>query len=245
LPFADNQGMRIHYQLAGSGPPLVLQHGFTDSLESWKELGYVDLLKREYRLILVDARGHGASDKPHEPAAYKLKHRVSDIVAILNDLQINTAHYWGYSMGGWIGFGMAKYASSRLSALIIGGAQPYGNDFSYARNALSEGIETWAALLESRGNLSEEASVRIRENDVQALLTAAQDRPDMSDVLADIKVPFLLYSGREDDQFELIERCAKEHSKATLLSFPELDHIGIMARSDLAVPPIMDFLASV
>jgi pimeloyl-ACP methyl ester carboxylesterase len=46
---------------------LVLQHGFTDSLETWYDLGYVEALKPQYRLILIDARGHGASDKPHEP----------------------------------------------------------------------------------------------------------------------------------------------------------------------------------
>ena len=48
---------------------MVLQHGFTDSLETWYELGYVDALKREHQLILVDARGHGASDKPHDTSA--------------------------------------------------------------------------------------------------------------------------------------------------------------------------------
>lgn len=65
MPAAKSQGVRIHYQLEGEGPPVVLQHGFTDSLESWYELGYVDALKTDYKLILVDARGHGASEKPH------------------------------------------------------------------------------------------------------------------------------------------------------------------------------------
>ena len=45
MPYAENNGVRIHYQLEGGGQPLVLQHGFTDSLETWYELGYVDALK--------------------------------------------------------------------------------------------------------------------------------------------------------------------------------------------------------
>ena len=45
MPYAQNQGVRIHYQTEGAGPPLVLQHGFTDSLESWYELGYVEALQ--------------------------------------------------------------------------------------------------------------------------------------------------------------------------------------------------------
>ena len=56
-----------HYRVEGDGQPLVLQHGFTDSLETWYDTGYVNGLKRQYWLILIDARGHGASDKPHEP----------------------------------------------------------------------------------------------------------------------------------------------------------------------------------
>ncbi|MDX1418208.1 MAG: alpha/beta fold hydrolase [Candidatus Promineifilaceae bacterium] len=244
MPFIDNQGVQIHYKITGEGPPLVLQHGFTDSLDSWDELGYVEMLSQEYRLIMVDARGHGASDKPRDLASYKLEHRVSDIVAILDNFQINTTHYWGYSMGGWIGFGMAKYALPRLKSLIIGGAQPYGNDFSYARNTLSKGIEAWVALARSWGISSEKALTRLRKNDAQALIAVAQDRPDMSDILPDIKIPCLFYAGSDDDQYELIERCAEELPNATLKSFADHNHISIAARSDLVVPPIMHFLAS-
>ena len=110
MPYANNQGVLIHYQVTGDGSPLVLQHGFNASMEDWYEFGYVEKLNQEHRLILVDARGHGASDKPHESEAYELKRLVSDIVVVLDDLQVIKAHYLGYSMGGWIGFGMAKYA---------------------------------------------------------------------------------------------------------------------------------------
>ncbi len=65
MPYVRSQGLRIHYHVEGHGPPLVCQHGFGDSLESWYELGYVDALKDEYRLILIDARGHGASGCPY------------------------------------------------------------------------------------------------------------------------------------------------------------------------------------
>jgi pimeloyl-ACP methyl ester carboxylesterase len=99
MPYANSQGVRIHYEVEGVGPPLVLQHGFTDSLQSWYDLGYVDALKPDYRLILVDARGHGASDKPHEAEAYKPECNVADIVSVLDELEISRAHFFGYSMG--------------------------------------------------------------------------------------------------------------------------------------------------
>jgi len=125
MPYANNQGVRIHYEVEGDGPPLMLLHGYSGNLKSWHRCGYVDPLKNDYNLILIDARGHGASDKPHDPEVYELKLLVADIAAVLDDLNISKAHFLGYSMGGRIGFGIAKYAPERFYSLIIGGAHPY------------------------------------------------------------------------------------------------------------------------
>jgi pimeloyl-ACP methyl ester carboxylesterase len=81
----------------------VLVHGFTDSLEGWREYGYVEELKNEHRVVLLDSRGHGASDKPHDPQAYGLELSTTDVLAVLDDLSIDEAHYFGYSLGGWVG----------------------------------------------------------------------------------------------------------------------------------------------
>jgi pimeloyl-ACP methyl ester carboxylesterase len=69
MPFADNQGVRIHCQTVGNGPALVLHHGTLGSGADWANLGYADAMKEDHRLILLDSRGHGESDKPHDPAA--------------------------------------------------------------------------------------------------------------------------------------------------------------------------------
>src|SRR5215470_19323943 len=116
MPYAVNQGVRIHYRVEGNGPPLVLQHGYTWSMAGWSRYGYLDALRAHHRLILVDSRGHGDSDKPHDPAAYELSLRVGDIVAVLDALDMPAASFWGYSMGGWYGFGLAKYAPERIRA---------------------------------------------------------------------------------------------------------------------------------
>src|SRR5262245_20942154 len=110
LPYASHQSIRVHYQVDGQGPALVLHHGLAGSLEVWRQLGYAAALRDDYQLIMLDARGHGASDKPHERGAYGLLNHVADVLAVLDALQVRKAHFLGHSMGGLIGFGLAKHA---------------------------------------------------------------------------------------------------------------------------------------
>jgi len=122
MPYVQNDQIRIHYHVEGRGPALVLQHGLLGSLEDWHSFGYVTGLEDSYRLILIDQRGHGHSDKPYDSASYSLEQNTADVIAVLDDLKIPRASYFGYSMGGWIGFGVAKYASERFDSIIIGAA---------------------------------------------------------------------------------------------------------------------------
>ena len=119
MPYANNHSVRIHYQVEGEGPPLVLQHGFTSSLQNWYAYGYVAALRQDYQLILIDARGHGQSDKLYDPQAYALRHRVEDVLAVLDALQVDNAHYLGYSMGGRIGFGIANRLAEAGARVVI------------------------------------------------------------------------------------------------------------------------------
>jgi pimeloyl-ACP methyl ester carboxylesterase len=156
MPYANSQNVRIHYQVEGAGPPLVLLHGFTDSLESWYEQGYVEALKPDYQLILLDARGHGASDKPHDPDAYdyEMSGNVADILAVLDALQVPTAHFFGYSMSGQVGFALAQHAPKRFASLIIGGADPYQGTLAERDQWLSmlrQGMATFVAPGNNRG----------------------------------------------------------------------------------------------
>jgi pimeloyl-ACP methyl ester carboxylesterase len=73
-------------------------------------------------LVLIDVREHGGSDKPHEPeAAAGLVQRLADLVTVLDNLGIDRAHYFGYSLGGLFGLGLAKHAPDRIRSLSIGG----------------------------------------------------------------------------------------------------------------------------
>src|SRR5437660_822133 len=104
MPYATNDGVRIHFEREGSGPPLVLHSGFTQQLADWQAYGgYVDALKGDYDLIRIDPRGHGASDKPHDAANHTYEQRAADVLAVLDALGVAEAIFWGYSMGGRVG----------------------------------------------------------------------------------------------------------------------------------------------
>lgn len=70
--------------------------------------------------MLIDARGHGGSDKPLSSASYSGKLMAEDVVAVLDDAGIKEAGYLGYSMGAWIGFNLIRYHPDRFSHFILG-----------------------------------------------------------------------------------------------------------------------------
>ncbi|MBV7336458.1 alpha/beta fold hydrolase [Chloroflexi bacterium TSY] len=246
MPYATNQGVRLYYEVIGQGSPIILIHGAFSGLEDWKEFGYVERLQQDYQLILLDVRGQGASDKPHSPEAYSLKLLIDDIAFILDELNLNQAHYLGYSMGGWIGFGMAKFAPNRLYSLMIGGAHPYARNREHVRRRYSQTREEWEAQIESNTEMPPALKARVLKNDLQALLAAAQDRADISDVLPTISVPCLVYAGEADEAvYRQAKQCVSQITNVTFFSLPGLTHGNAYLRSDLILPHIIKFLRSV
>ena len=247
MSYANNGGVRIHFEVEGEGPALVLQHGFTESVQDWYEAGYVEALKSDYRLILIDARGHGASDKPHDPDAYALNRRVADVVAVLDALKIAKALFWGYSMGGWIGFGTAKYSQERFRALVIGGQHPYARSMGALREMVQKGIAQGsgafvAGMEEMFGPESTERKKRLLSADLEAYLALAQDRPGLDDILPTMLMPCCLYAGEIDPLYPEVEACSRHIPQVTFFSLPGLSHCDAYTRSELVLPRVTGFL---
>jgi pimeloyl-ACP methyl ester carboxylesterase len=247
MPYVSNGSVRIHYQVEGEGPALVLQHGFTESLLDWYEAGYVEALRPHYRLILIDARGHGASDKPHNPDAYVLDRRVADVITVLDELDIAEALFWGYSMGGWIGFGIAKYARERFRALVIGGQHPYARSMESLRRMVRRGIEQGSEVFvegmeQMFGPETPERKTRLLSADLEAYLALAQDRPGLEDILTTTLAPCCLYAGETDPIYPEVEACSRHVPRVTFFALPGLDHCEAYTRSELVLPRVMGFL---
>jgi pimeloyl-ACP methyl ester carboxylesterase len=253
MPYASNQGIRIHYEVEGQGPPLVLLHGLGVSLTIWYMTGFGAALRNDYQLILIDVRGHGASDKPHDLQAYSMAVRVADVLAVLDDLRVPKAHFCGYSMGGSTGWGVAKYAAERFYSLVIGGASPQaplpeGRGLSAL---FSQGTE---AFLSSFGSIfgprwTPQLKDVVLANDLEALtaltLAAGQEDLHFGALLPTITLPCLLFGGDRDPFFAGTEACAGRIPRATCVTLAGLDHIEACYRSDLVAPQIRKFLAEV
>jgi len=120
--FFDSNGVRIRYVDHGSGPPVVLIHGFSGSLESgWVETGVLPNLATDYRVIALDCRGFGQSDKPHDPKSYGIE-MSQDVVRLLDHLNIPRAHIVGHSMGAGITAQLLTTNPDRFLTATLSGA---------------------------------------------------------------------------------------------------------------------------
>jgi pimeloyl-ACP methyl ester carboxylesterase len=245
VAYAENDGVRIHYQVEGDGPPLFLHMGFSVDLTGWYEWGYVDALKDDYRLILIDPRGHGKSDKPHDPSAYQSAHRVGDVVAVLDDLGVERTHFLGYSMGGRVGFEVAQLAPSRLRSLAIGGATPHAVVIPAERRSplLGEGMQGYLDRQPFPDHVKTPTfRAMMLANDAEALVATLIDRPSLEGILPTLPVPCLIYVGDADPRHPESETYVRLIPDATFVSLPGLDHMTGISPSDLVLPHVRTFL---
>lgn len=117
----DSAGVKIHYAVQGAGDPVILIHGlYSNSRLNWELAGTTKLLAEHFRVITMDCRGHGQSDKPQAEGAYGIN-MVEDVVRLMDRLGIRSARIVGYSMGGMIALKLAVMHPDRVSRVILGG----------------------------------------------------------------------------------------------------------------------------
>jgi pimeloyl-ACP methyl ester carboxylesterase len=115
-------GTRIAYDRVGAGDPLVLLHGgFVHDRRSWWTAGYVDRLQASFRLLVVDLRGHGESDRPRTVEAYAAEALCADVAAVLDAEGVRRAHVWGFSFGAGVALQLAR-SRERVDRVALGGA---------------------------------------------------------------------------------------------------------------------------
>src|SRR5665648_395855 len=139
-------GCRIAYDVSGKGSPIVFLHGGGHTRRNWHDTGYVNRLKSNFKVITIDIRGNGESDKPEVAASYTTVKHCEDILAVADACVIEQFSLCGFSYGGNIGRYLAAQ-SARLSRLIMIGI-PFGSgapgDF---RNYIIQFQNHWSPIL--------------------------------------------------------------------------------------------------
>jgi pimeloyl-ACP methyl ester carboxylesterase len=116
-------GVRIAWESVGSGPAVLLVHGFGSSrAQNWRAPGwYQTLSEAGYRVVAMDCRGHGESDKPHVSSGYGHDEMAGDVLAVMDAAALRETFLMGYSMGGFISIHVLIQHPERVKKLIIGG----------------------------------------------------------------------------------------------------------------------------
>jgi pimeloyl-ACP methyl ester carboxylesterase len=258
MPDVFSGGVRINYTVDGQGPPIVLVHGFAASIElNWRLPGIIDALAGAgRRVIAVDCRGHGQSEKPHDPEAYSGTRMADDVIAVMDHLGVDKADLMGYSMGGFLSASLLVRHPERFNSVILSGvgdglllgAMPRERSEAIARAMEADGAAK-PRPPGIRGDLEEvgrqfRAFAERMGNDLAAL--AAMQRTERRGGydparLTDVKLPVMVLIGDKDDLVGPADKLAAAIPGATLVKVPG-DHLTAVAAPELK-KAVVEFLA--
>jgi pimeloyl-ACP methyl ester carboxylesterase len=220
-----SDGLKIHYlELGTRGSPVILIHGYTANAEGkWVKSNIAQTLAKNHRVIAIDARGHGKSDKPHDPAKYGPR-MATDVIELMDQLKIPKAHIHGYSMGGSILTQLLARHHDRIITAIYGGAGPQETDPKWIAQVPKD-IEPPAAN-DPRAPRGESWSAYPGYD--RAALDAVQKyswQPGDRDIdLTKVKVPVLAIVGSLDRPNARTHRLKRELTGAAIVIVPGETH---------------------
>lgn len=226
---ADINGARIYYEIFGSGPPLLMLHGGTESSRCWS--AQIEFFSRRFKLILPDTRGHGRSTDTDQPFGYA--QFASDMAALLDHLRIKTAFLCGSSDGGIIGLHLGIHHPGRIERQILLGANYHVDGLLpefrvwLRRMSRSEGSIKWTGdLIEEYKRLSPQGPDSW-DRFLKKVLALWSSEPDYTEAeIASIEIPTLVIAGDRDPFVRLDHTTAlfKRLPRGALCILPNGDH---------------------
>jgi pimeloyl-ACP methyl ester carboxylesterase len=207
MPKINRDGVEIYYEIHGSGPPLLLTHGYSSTSAMWQ--GQIEALSRRHKLVLWDMRGHGQSDYPSDPSQYSEALTVADMAALLDKVGAGSAIVGGLSLGGYMSLAFYRTHPEQVRALLIIDTGP-GFKKDDARNAWNKRAHDTGDRFEREGLAVLKSASRERSTadhrDASGLARAARGMLTQCDArviesLADIEVPALVVVGADDAPF--------------------------------------------
>ena len=205
-----SDGVKLAYErVADSGKPVFLIHGFGSSAhQNWKSTGwYGSLTGAGFSVVAMDCRGHGLSDKPHDPAFYGHDRMAKDAAQVMDAARIAACPVVGYWMGGFIGLRLAAAHAERVSRLALGGVGEFylrgpriANPES--RSSLADALLTpdKASITDKRGRMFRDfADQPGKDRFALAACMQAMSQGLPVETLAQLQLPVLVVCGEQDD----------------------------------------------
>ena len=228
----SSDGLKLAtYEWGDPDAPTVLAvHGFASSaILNFMRTGWTrDLTRAGFHVIGVDQRGHGASDKPHDPAFYNLDRLVHDILNVLDTYLIDEAHYVGYSLGARVGWQVALDAPDRITRAVLGGI-PDGEPLTRFRTDQAlDFLDTGAPVTDGITNAYLTMASAMPKNDLRALVALVNGMrggPEPSPDHAPSQ-PILFATGSEDAIIERSRRLAHAASRGHFFTIPGRHHFN-------------------
>ncbi len=219
--FKSFDGTQIHYDVIGQGRPVLLLHGFNNTGESWKRSPvYKALVDAGFKVITLDLRGNGQSDKPHQLSAYQNDAEIKDIIGLMQQLFIPAYDVVGYSRGSIVAARLlALDTRKQIGKAVLGGM---GLDFTNPN--WSRRIAFYEAFAKPGSHPELQAAVdnMVKSGaDTVSLKLQQQAQPYTSPVeLASVKIPVLVIAGEEDADNGSAAELAEVLPNATLAQVP-------------------------
>jgi pimeloyl-ACP methyl ester carboxylesterase len=224
-----SDGTKLAYECVGEGRPIVLVHGFaSDRKQNWQTVGWYEALTGAgFRVVAMDCRGHGASDKPHDDGAYGDK-MVSDIVSVMDAAGLSRADVMGYSMGGILTVGLLMTHGERVGRAIVGGiGETYFASKSHRRGIAAALRATDPSTLTDPTEKAFRAFASQGGKDLLALAACmSADRTMYTrEQLRSCKTPVLVVDGENDTQSGAPEPLAAAFADGRAVTVPRRDHM--------------------
>jgi pimeloyl-ACP methyl ester carboxylesterase len=247
-----DDGIRLAYETLGDGPPVMLVHGFGSSrTQNWKSTGWFgDLTGAGRRVVAMDCRGHGDSDKPHDEAAYGHDRMARDVLAVMDLAGIEACDVIGYSMGGFIALRVAAMARERIGRIVLGGVGAHyltGPRISSegSRAALSAALlaQDKTSITDPRGRMFRDfADQPGKDRIALAACMRAMSPPLSPEILSHLQNPVLVVCGEKDDISGPAEPLARCFQDGHFVTIPGRDHMSAVGDRKTR-GAVADFLA--
>ena len=197
--FTSFDSTKIYYEVKGDGFPVILIHGFSGTGQGWKTCAvYNDLLKEGYKVILIDQRGNGRSDKPHNESAYANDAEAKDIIGLMSSLNFKHYDAVGYSRGSII-LSRLLILDKRIHKAVMGGMGD-----AYTNPEWPRRVHAYRALMGDTSLHDVDDMVKyIRSQHFDELSLAYQQKYQPSTSvkeLASVRKPVLIIRGTEDKE---------------------------------------------